>query len=677
MSDAALTELAEAAGLQVRWQDAAGEPKTVKPDSLRAILTAMGVATGDADLADSRQRLSAEARAAASSFASVTVGGTVRLALPAGTHVELVDDDRDRHTPAVHADGEHLSFEAPSSPGYYTLEHDDGRLTLAVAPQRVWTVEDAAPGRKLWGAAAQLYGLRGRRPAPFGDFGALADMATALGRRGADALAISPVHALFAADPSRYGPYAPSTRLFLNILFADPSLLDPAARSGGAGDAFVSWERDGAEKLVRLRELHDRRREEDAGEVARFRAEGGADLEGHARFEALHAHFRAETGAAGWQAWPEPYHHPQGPAVEAFAREHAAEVDFHVWLQWLADRSLAAAQAAASDASMAVGLIADLAVGMDAGGSHAWSRPDDLIRGLSVGAPPDVFQPAGQDWGLAAFSPAALRRSGFDAFISTLRAAMKHAGGVRIDHAMGLQRLWLTPHSVSPAEGAYLGYPRDDMLRLIALESWRHKAIVVGEDLGTVPEGFREATTAMGMFGMRVLWFEREADEGFIPPQRWSAQAMAMTSTHDLPTVAGWWRERDIDWLERLNRRSRHADPAAERAHREEDRDRLWRACEAAGVAEGLQPPPSGAQEAVDAAVAYVARAGCDLTVVPLEDLLGLEEQPNHPGTTTEAPNWRYRLAADPDTELDAPRAAARIARLNAERPRPDPQRTA
>ena len=246
---------------------------------------------------------------------------------------------------------------------------------------------------------------------------------------------------------------------------------------------------------------------------------------------------------------------------------------------------------------------------------------------------------------------------------------MRHAGGVRIDHAMGLRRLWLTPQGAGSQDGAYLSYPLEDMLRLIALESWRHKAIVVSEDLGTVPEGFREQTTAMGMSGMRVLWFEREPDDGFIAPQLWSRDAMAMTSTHDLPTVAGWWAERDIDWMERLGRKSRHADAATERAAREVDRERLWRACEKAGVVEGPQPPPSGAQGAVDAALAYVAHAGCELTVVPLEDLLGLEEQPNQPGTVDEHPNWRRRLAGDPDTELGASRVVERIARLNQARP--------
>ncbi len=402
-----------------------------------------------------------------------------------------------------------------------------------------------------------------------------------------------------------------------------------------------------------------------------FRREGGETLERHARFEALHARFHAQTGAGGWQDWPQAFHDPAGPAVAEFASENGEEVEFHVFLQWLADLGLARTQAVAQASGMAVGLIADLAVGMDAGGSHAWSRPNDLLHGLGVGAPPDVFQPSGQDWGLAAFSPIALRRSGYDAFRSTLRAAMRHAGGVRIDHAMGLRRLWLTPYGASPTEGAYLQYPFEDMMRLIALESVRAKAIVVGEDLGTVPLGFREATTAGGVMGMRVLWFERDAHGGFQPPEAWSQEAMAMTSTHDLPTVAGWWRGRDIDWMERLGRKASQAGPAEERAARETDREALWRACTAAGAADDLQPPPTGEQAAVDAAVDYVARSACDLAIVPLEDLLGELEQPNLPGTLDEHPNWGRRLAAVSDVLLQEPRVAARLRRLAQERPAP------
>jgi 4-alpha-glucanotransferase len=240
---------------------------------------------------------------------------------------------------------------------------------------------------------------------------------------------------------------------------------------------------------------------------------------------------------------------------------------------------------------------------------------------------------------------------------------------VRIDHAMGLRRLWLTPHGASPAEGAYLTYPFEDLLRLITLESHRAQAIVIGEDLGTVPAGFREALHDRRVLGMSVLWFERDAcTDGFPATDAWSPDAAALTTTHDLPTVAGWWSERDIDWRARLEKGA-DDEIATARADRQEDRARLWDACVTAGVASGPQPLPHKTDSAVDAVVAYVAASACPLAIVPIEDLIGLEEQPNRPGTIDEHPNWRRRLPAPTDELLETPAVAARVAALSKARP--------
>ena len=288
---------------------------------------------------------------------------------------------------------------------------------------------------------------------------------------------------------------------------------------------------------------------------------------------------------------------------------------------------------------MRIGLISDVAVGMNPGGSHAWSRPQDLLLGLSVGAPPDLFNTRGQDWGLTAFSPQALLSTGFEPFIATLRAAMRAAGGVRIDHAMGLTRLWLVPRGAPPSEGAYLTYPLDDLLRLIALESHRHRAIVIGEDLGTVEPEFRERMAQAGIAGMDVLWFQRDGKK-FLPPAKWRRDAVAMTSTHDLPTVAGWWRGADIETRAKLGL----ADEARERKERAQDRKSLWSAFRKDGVTTKTMPPSSEPAPAVDAAVAFTAQSPAPLALIPIEDVLGLTEQPNLPGTIDEHPNWRRRL---------------------------------
>jgi 4-alpha-glucanotransferase len=326
--------------------------------------------------------------------------------------------------------------------------------------------------------------------------------------------------------------------------------------------------------------------------------------------------------------------------------------------QWIADRAFALAQRRAREAGMRIGLIADLAVALDRGGSQACSRPQDMLAGVSVGAPPDPFNVKGQGWGLGAFSPRALIEQGFEPFLATVRAALRHAGGVRIDHAMGLMRLWLIPDGHPPTEGAYVAYPVDDLLRLVALESLRHRAIVIGEDLGTVPPSFRERCRAIGMAGMDVLWFQRDEAGAFLPPGQWRDDAIALTSTHDLPTVAGWWQGADVELRARLDL-SLDAD-----AERPRDRAALWRACVEAGVAASAEPPPDDPAPAVDAVLGLVAAVPSPLAIVPIEDVLGVAEQPNLPGTVDEHPNWRRRLQRPVEQMLKPMQVRTRLKRL-------------
>ncbi|MFS0773503.1 4-alpha-glucanotransferase [Sphingomonas sp. 1P08PE] len=652
-----LHELAAAAGLQVDWTDASGQAKRVGDDALMRVLGAMGHAADDERaIAASRERLREERVADGASFASADVGTPIRLTGIDGGRGELVLDDGTRDDVTI--DGGMLP--AIERPGYHRLVLDDREIVVAVAPARCFAVGDAAPGRRIWGPAVQIAGLRDRRQTAFGDFGTLAKTAESFGRHGADAVGISPVHALFPADAGRYSPYAPSSRLFLNILYADPAIVGHPVTGEDAPD-LIDWAAAIPQRVATLRAAFDARTDAIRDAVAAFAAAGGEELLRHARFDALDAQFRPD-GAYGWQAWPDAFHDPAGATVTEWARAHAHEVDFYLFCQWLADRSLAEAQAAATGAGMTLGLIADLAVGMDAGGSHAWSRPEDLITGLSIGAPPDILGPEGQNWGITGFSPQALRARGFEPFRATIRAALRHAGGIRIDHAMGLQRLWVVPDGCDASEGAYLSYPVDDMLRVLAIESHAASAIVIGEDLGTVPEGFRPKMEARGMLGMRVMPFEMDGDM-LTPPERYDPQAAAMTGTHDLPTMAGWWCGRELDWNEKLGRG--RPDHAANRREREEQRGGWWRSFVAAGVAEGEQPPADRPEPVVDAAIGFVGRTPCDLVILPIEDVLGLVEQPNLPGTTTEHPNWRRRMPGDTDELLADARVARHLNTIN------------
>lgn len=481
-----------------------------------------------------------------------------------------------------------------------------------------FSVEELAPGRKLASIALQLYSLRG---GAFGDLRALSDFARRAAGAGMDAVAVSPIHAPFLAACRDVSPYAPSSRLFLNPLYADTG-----AMPDDGGD-LVDWPRAVPAKLTALR----------AAFAAGARADITPDarLRDHARFEALDAYFRAQ-GLKDFRDWPPAYRDPRSLCVDAFARDHADEIAFHIFLQTLTEESLTAAQSAAREAGMGIGLIADLAVGTSPNGSHAWSAPDELLTGLTIGAPPDIFQPRGQNWGIVGLSPG----KGRTAFAETLRRAMRCTGGVRIDHAMGLQRLWIIPEGAGPEEGVYLHYPMHEMLDIVARESRAQRAIVIGEDLGTVDPHFRAATRTRGMLGMEVLWFQREARR-FLEAARWSPHAAALATTHDLPTLAGWWLGRDIDWLERLGRSAEYSDIAAERRARDQDRAHLWSV-----IGSGPMPPPDDPLPVVEAAFAFIGRTPCPLAMVSAEDVLGLVEQPNMPGTVHEHPNWRQRLPA-------------------------------
>jgi 4-alpha-glucanotransferase len=696
VSDEALRELARRVGVAVDWTNAAGERQRVAPDVLRRLLEALGLPSGTpVELSESRDRLAAAAQSGnPPPLVTADAGKPIMLKRStdrarAGAQLILENGTEWDVSLAQRRDGQFV-MPAVAQPGYHTIHVGDQSVALAVAPARCFSTEDIENDPRLWGLAAQIYGLRRRGDGGIGDSGGVCALATGAAKHGADAIALSPTHAQFGADGSRYGPYSPSSRLFLNPLLADPDVLFGANRVLAAvevaGLAFerarleacdlIDWPAAASAKLALLRRLFEAFRmllQDNPGDplvadFAHFRQAGEDLLEQHARFEALHAvRLSQDRKAWSWRDWPAQWRDPGSAAVREFAAAHAGEITFHAFLQWVADRSLAAAQAHARRVGMRVGLIADLAVGMDSAGSHAWSRQDDVLLGLNVGAPPDLFNPRGQNWGLTAFSPHALREGGFEPFIATLRAAMRDAGGVRIDHALGLARLWLIPDGGHPRDGAYLAYPLADLLRLIKLESSRHQAIVIGEDLGTVPEGFREQLAAAGVAGMRVLWFERD-EETFALPDAWPRDAVAMTTTHDLPTVAGWWRGVDIDVRAGLGTLGTQGDVHMQRRQRDIDRELLWDAFRAADAASDAAPPSEKPGAAVDAAVNFIAGTPSSLVLLPMEDALGLAEQPNLPGTIEEHPNWRRRYQPAADEIFDDPAVVSRAQSLSRRR---------
>ncbi len=645
MNDEAIRRLARLAGIAVDWVDAAQRPRQVSPESLRRILSELGFpCASSGDVSESTERLKRSPSRQA--LLTATVGQALPFAdAGAAGRAELVLEDGGRRTLALGSSAGRAVLPPLQVAGYHQLRYGDRELAIAVAPPRCFTVSDLAPGRRLWGLGVQIYSLRRRGDLGIGDTTALQALAESAGRKGVDALALSPMHSLFPSDPERYAPYSPSSRLFLNPLLADPAAAlggervdSQAGAAPGTEQTLIDWPAAARAKYGLLRRLFDDFAARDlanrtplASRFDDFVRDRGASLQAHAQFEAQQD-------------------------------QAAAPVEYFLFLQWITETALAAAQTAAKAAGMRIGLIGDLAVGVDRAGSEVGTRPGDFLGGLSLGAPPDRFNPAGQDWGLTSFSPQALRDNGFAPFIATLRANLRHAGGVRIDHAMGLMRLWLVPHGTSPAEGAYLAYPVTDLVRLLALESHRHRAVVIGEDLGTVPPEFRRRCRAAGIAGMDVLWFQRE-DGRYLPSHDWRRDAVAMTTTHDLPTVAGWWQGADLE----LRRRLGMADEQ-EIAGRSVDRAGLWRAFAQEGVATGPAPRAQRTEPVVDAAIAFVARSPAPLAVVPIEDMTGTIDQPNLPGTTSQHPNWRRRFTATADKVLDDPAASRRAGMLRTAR---------
>ncbi|HJT96883.1 MAG TPA: 4-alpha-glucanotransferase [Rhodanobacteraceae bacterium] len=668
MTDKALLALADALGLEARWIDADGRERVVAADALRALASTLGYAAGSpAEIAESRARLSEAQRVGAlvplvvatrgrpTPLKPARVGGMrFRIDLENGTHVE---GRFDRDAPAL---------PALAAAGYHALRVGDEAATIAVAPARCFSVDDIgepARGVRRWGLAAQIYALRRDRDDGIGDLGALAELAEAAAGAGADALAMSPVHATFAAAPERSSPYSPSSRLFLNGLLVDAGARfpDETATENVASDDYeapIDWPVAGARKIARLAALYRSRLDGDARAVAAFeafRARGGESLARHVEFEASHAAFVRERGT-DWQAW---LASPRKPDDD--------ELRFHAFLQWLAAENLADAQRRAREAGMAIGLIADLAVGSDPAGSDAWTRRDEMLGGATIGAPPDAFNAAGQGWGLTTVSPLAMRAHGYRTFLDLLRASMRHGGGIRIDHVMSLMRLWIVPPGAAPLDGAYLRCPLDDLLRLVALESWRHRCLVIGEDLGVVPDGFRERLRRAGVLGTDVLFFMRR--ERWLPPRRWRRHAVAMTTTHDLPTLAGWWHGEDIEVRARIGLLAPEAATDAEE-HRVVERAALAHAINAAGTPKRLLAD-SDAATFVDGAIGFVGASRDALALVPVEDVLGLALQHNVPGTVDEHPNWRQRLPGPASTLLASGEAKHRLHLLAQARRRP------
>ena len=506
-----------------------------------------------------------------------------------------------------------------------------------------------------WGVTTQLYELVSKRNWGIGDFADLGRLAEIAAAAGADFVGLTPLHALFLAGPERCSPFSPSNRRFLNPLHIavdrlpgyGAALADRDALSAVRQGPLIDYAAVGRLKRDAFSALWARWRDDPGSDASAafdaFREEGGEALRRHALFEAISARMSEAGHGAGWTGWPEPYRDPESPAVARFAAEHADDVAFHAWLQWQADGQLREAAQRARDAGMRIGLYLDMAVGEVPDGSAVWADRDMYVAGATVGAPPDYFSTTGQEWGIAALSPPALRRGDHAYLISLIEHAARHAGALRIDHVMALWQLFLIPQDAAPADGAYVRYDIDAILTGLSALSREKGLIVIGEDLGYVPEGFRELMQAAGILSYRIVYFEREG-ESFRAAEHYPRHAIACLSTHDLPTLRGWWGGNDIALrLEHglIDRDSADAQSKARSAERGQ-----VAALSAAMLS--AAPLDSGSDELPEAVAlglhAFVARTGALLAGVRLADLAGEELPTNLPGTSAAYPNWRRRL---------------------------------
>lgn len=577
----------------------------------------------------------------------------------------------------------------------------EGRLRLILIPRRCYLPAFAQNGKRIWGLALQLYALRSSRNWGVGDLGDLAALVEwAAKDLKAGVIGLNPLHALKNEPPYHISPYSPDSRLFLNTLYLDVQRVPEFQESvvaqqmvnapefqalleGLRTSERVEYERVYAAKRAILdvlfktfeeRHLRQGGRRKPATERGRafatyIRREGEI-LERFALFQALAEHFHGQGVGRSWQEWPEAYRDPQSPEVKAFRATHASRIRFYQYLQWVTEEQVEAVARHATGCGMPVGLYHDLALGSDRTGSDAWMFRDVMALDADSGAPPDDFALEGQNWGLPPVNPHRLKASGYRMFIDLLRRNLRYGGALRLDHVMALFRLFWIPRGMPASAGAYVSYPFQDLLGILALESVRHQAVIVGEDLGTVPDEVREQLAAWCVLSYRVFYFERRSDGEWKPPAEFPAQALAVASTHDLPTLAGFWVAEDLRTRARLGLFPDEAVYQRALEGRQQDKARMIRALRAEGLLpvgphDDWEALPDLAPEVWRAIHLYLARTPCWMMLANLDDLLGERAQANLPGTVERYPNWSRKTALRLEELRGDPRPLEIAALLN------------
>ena len=671
-----LVELARRHGIATGYVDWTGRQVLVSETTLVAVLASFGVTASteqDRNMALTRHFRSYWARQMPATIIARTGAPTrfwvhVSHGAPAEVWLQLEDgsvrsgvQQADNFTPPFDLDGRWIgeaTFLLPSDLplGYHRvhLRSADFQTSTAliVTPDWLGLPERLGAGRG-WGLATQLYSVRSRQSWGVGDLTDLTDLAVwSASGHGADYLLVNPLHAATPTIPMEPSPYLPTSRRFFNPLYirveAIPEYADLTKRGRvrrlrsdvqhRAGQ-LDSIDRDSAwaAKREALKLLH--RVPRSAGRelaYAAFCEREGRALDDFATWCAL-----AEKYGADWHCWPSFLQHPTGAGVGRFAEKYSDAIDFHRWLQWQLDEQLAAAQSQAVRAGMALGIMHDLAVGVHPNGADAWALQDALALGVTAGAPPDEFNQLGQDWSQPPWRPDRLEQQEYRPFRALIRAVLRHAGAIRIDHIIGLFRLWWIPNGAPPTEGTYVRYDHEAMIGIVALEAHRAGALVVGEDLGTVEPWVRDYLLLRGLLGTSILWFEldRDGNGGPLPAERWREYCLSSVTTHDLPPTAGYLAGDHVRLRESLGLLTQPVE-----AELESDRAELqaWMAeLRRVGLLGDGEDDP---EQIILALYRYLGRTPSRLLGVALTDAVGDRRTQNQPGTTDEYPNWRVPL---------------------------------
>ncbi|HCH0658544.1 TPA: 4-alpha-glucanotransferase [Enterobacter asburiae] len=663
MESKRLDSAAQAAGISLSYINAHGKPQSIGADTKRRLLDAMH---------------KADAKASVSPVPNVkvfTAGKKMPLAVEGRGEFSWLLTTEEGHQHKGHATGgKTLNLPAKLPEGYHTLTltQDDLRFhcRVIVAPKRCYEPQALLEGKKLWGACVQLYTLRSDSNWGIGDFGDLKKMLVDVGERGGAFIGLNPIHALYPANPESASPYSPSSRRWLNVIYIDVNALDDFKNSKEAQawwklsttqqalkqarDAdWVDYSTVTALKMAALRLAWKGFSQRDDEQMAAFRqfvTQEGESLYWQAAFDALHAYqVKEDEMRWGWPVWPEAYQSVDTPEVKAFCEKYADEVDFYLWLQWLAYSQFAACWQVSQGYKMPIGLYRDLAVGVAEGGAETWCDRELYCLKASVGAPPDILGPLGQNWGLPPMDPHVMAARAYEPFIDLLRANMQNCGALRIDHVMSVLRLWWIPYGETADHGAYVQYPVDDLLSILALESKRHQCMVIGEDLGTVPVEIVSKLRDSGVYSYKVLYFENDHEKTFRAPKAYPEQSMAVATTHDLPTLRGYWESGDLTLGKTLGL---YPDEEVLRGLYQ-DRELSKQGLLDALHKQGCLPKRAGHKASLMSMTAtlnrglqrYIADSNSALLGLQPEDWIDMAEPVNIPGTSYQYKNWRRKLS--------------------------------